>query len=60
MEDKNYVQRLEITLIISMILLVVGGISFATNKLIANTDLVSLIGVIQVVYGFGVHMVIRK
>ena len=60
MEDKNYIRRLEIALIISMILLVVGGMSFATNKLITNTDLVSLIGVIQVLYGFGVHMVIRK
>ena len=60
MDDKQYIRRLEISLLIALMLLVIGGASFATNKLIANTDLISLIGVIQVVYGFGAHIVIRK
>ena len=60
MDDKGYIHRLEIALLIAMILLVVGGITFSVGGLINNTDLVSLIGVIQVLYGFGVHAVIRK
>lgn len=60
MDDKQYIHRLEMALLLALILLVIGGMSFAVGDLSSKPELISTIGVIQALYGFGAHIVIRK
>ena len=60
MNDKRYIFRLEITLLLAIMLLIIGGVFIVLGRAgDVDNSMIPIIGVIQVLYGVAAHIVIR-